>query len=1016
MARRIILILLLVFSILFSSCSSIVGNYRGISSVENKVSDLIGRIAINQEIKSIALDAAYTRAGRGDVAPALAAAKNFRKMGYTGEITVYINDSAGNSVLKELSLEYRTKADLQDTVLTIGNNIKINRNYGDFTKVRDDFPHDIGIRFALRPSEIRAANNIKDAKVSFFLGVYNLSKIPTSNQILNKVVYKGQQVFLPDVGPGKDDLGIYYNRLAHELSELNKKEKQEALINSLQNDLVSYNEYLQKNNHDYVELLKSRNEKLINYLNINDNKKTNRATIYGIGLKETWYDFGDYLKTVNEFNVKTNSSTILFGPTVFTEETATKLTNHLKEMGSITSESFEIVDLLNGGKIPEKIPPGKTVMVMTGNLPQDSYLKLLSVSKNIPNLVAGDNALGDALSLGRPFVMTRVEWNKPSMENVKRYIHHLKGDNSLSEEFLNNVSTAYNPREPKHLSATKHMLDNPGDAEKLFQTIAKNIQEADVFKTVLNLGNTIIKKDNLDVVEMLKGNIGNHYNNFKLEDNAAKKLQKALDLIDYEQTRNIKEIYQKGVFDSSLPKQFSADSRAIFKVPYYLIPETNNSLERLESVNISDNIKKHYSLIIDGKKYFRFPVHPTAINYYQSVFKDAQFVDANESTIIAIPTSSDRTLLMVDSAFPDASVHMAKLSIPLEINNNQRAVWQQEIRRSIYMTNIIEQSDIKNKGKMGFVFPETYGCFPKKDKNLGGFIVREIPSKFYDKSNRYVPMFSFLSTESSTQKPLFFRYMSKHDKQMPYKWLKKNIIDNINNIIDEWHVKKGITFEMHSQNLLIQINEQDRKLTGKFAYRDLGGAIFDIVQRTSRGLDISLDKIILDDLKTKLSMNQSFVSVRDFYKKQIVDLFIIQMASHGLITREERELMKKQADVNIRQHLQRSLLGDRAPPTLLSWDEIGELSIKNKIQSMIADKQHYAVEKYNVLIHTSPDLFDNQAKPFYVLKRKNVNNRQIKILLDKDKQIIGYTHNSFNTSYTSKKNCINVIQHFLHFN
>lgn len=128
------------------------------------------------EIRRVVFDAARTKGGRGDTAPAYLAAREFRFRGFQGEVILDISDPQGDRILSLLSTDYLHKSvtDPQARRLVIEDNIEVVRScLGPASATAGPRP-DLAFGFALRPSEIREPDSIQGARISVLLGVFNL--------------------------------------------------------------------------------------------------------------------------------------------------------------------------------------------------------------------------------------------------------------------------------------------------------------------------------------------------------------------------------------------------------------------------------------------------------------------------------------------------------------------------------------------------------------------------------------------------------------------------------------------------------------------------------------------------------------------------------------------------------------------------------------------------------------------------------------------------------------------------
>lgn len=120
---------------------------------------------------------------------------------------------------------------------------------------------------------------------------------------------------------------------------------------------------------------------------------------YGITAKEVKSQFERYLKGLAA-RARKGASYALFTPSGFSRD-------DVKD-GSLRKR---IVVIEDGDPMPAAAQPGRIYVVKTGTLPHPLFVSLMAYARP-PPVLAGDGAMSAALSLGRPYVMTEVAWNR----------------------------------------------------------------------------------------------------------------------------------------------------------------------------------------------------------------------------------------------------------------------------------------------------------------------------------------------------------------------------------------------------------------------------------------------------------------------------------------------------------------------------------------------------------------------------------------------------------------------------
>jgi hypothetical protein len=374
--------------------------------------------------------------------------------------------------------------------------------------------------------------------------------------------------------------------------------------------------------------------------------------------------------------------------------------------------------------------------------------------------------------------------------------------------------------------------------------------------------------------------------------------------IEFEQKRNIKNIYRDGVFQSDLPAEFRAESGNSFALPYFMI-DMKSQFFVAQSMNeqTPSFISKHHIVSdVSGNAIFKFPIHPIAVEYYKRMLEGTEyvFVPADKSEFVVTATASERTLIRnLEDKEPGGS-YMIKVSLPIEINNRSRELYPTELKRGLWFSKRLSD-DFSPALKSFFFFLEPFGAYPRAadGRALSATVFRTFPEEFYETRTRTIPMFSYLA-EEETGKPLFFKSIparaTKLGETEVWNWYVLTILRTFLDRIKAVTYGMGIGLQLHSQNTLIELDASLTKPTGRFGYRDLGGAFYDLpgaLVLDKKLPDLSSVRDIQREIGLAYFKGSSLLDwTLFFFKKQISDLFIIQMASHGLATSKTRDYWK----------------------------------------------------------------------------------------------------------------------------
>lgn len=475
-------------------------NQTGVNAREPGVS-----AAFPEDIKVVVLDAARTKGGRGDTAPAYLAARELRFRGYSGDVLLNVSDAQGDRILSLLSTDYLLKSTQSpgSARLTIEDGIEVLRSYIDAEAAKLPARPDLAFGFALRPSEISQPSDILGARYSVFLGVFNLRQIATSNNQKNRLVAEGRSYELPDAGLGPRDLGHYSNSFVSHTGRLTSRQRKEALLASLGHDSEIYQKLL--SSRPELNKLIKRNERLKEFFqqqlagSVDQEGKagsTQKETIesavgYGLGLSTVWPQFFDYLNAAQNVLLDQDCqprqearSLVMFYPTVFEAETQVQFMKNVQKTIRCP-QSFELVDL-TADEFSWQSKAGGFQLVMTGNLPHESFTYLLA-SSDYPSIVSGDNSVADAINLGIPFVMTTVEWNAFSQKGVGAFINHVAQSLSIQPEFVLSLGRLFDSKTPGYLLRSFLYEKHPDQTKLLFDEVKSRSSAGALLDSVMKI-------------------------------------------------------------------------------------------------------------------------------------------------------------------------------------------------------------------------------------------------------------------------------------------------------------------------------------------------------------------------------------------------------------------------------------------------------------------------------------------------------------------------------------------------
>ena len=198
-------------------------------------------------------------------------------------------------------------------------------------------------------------------------------------------------------GLAHNEIGIYHDVIAAKLKDRSPSEIRQFLtseIGHISNSSLKYN---------LSHLLSSGADSLLTGSHLTLAYGTTRTDL----VKE---QFESYLQGLVNEAIKKNTSFTIIMPSKFS----------LDDIKS--PELQKSIKVFNGDAImPKKAIMGEVQIITTGALPHRVFVGMIAYSA-MPPVVAGDGALSAAITLGKPFVMTRVGWNAKNIENYSTRI------------------------------------------------------------------------------------------------------------------------------------------------------------------------------------------------------------------------------------------------------------------------------------------------------------------------------------------------------------------------------------------------------------------------------------------------------------------------------------------------------------------------------------------------------------------------------------------------------------------
>lgn len=268
---------------------------------------------------------------------------------------------------------------------------------------------------------------------------------------------------------------------------------------------------------------------------------------------------------------------------------------------------------------------------------------------------------------------------------------------------------------------------------------------------------------------------------------------------------------------------------------------------------LASQLKRHY----DAKTQVLFFIHPEFLKDYKRVGFDPKAANLECKEYCATATSSNRTLVVWSDDESTFEPVMVKTSINVASGGYVKTVSDDEAKKSVMISNALEEQ-AKNDPQFDLLFfkePLAVQFKPKvtpEDKQIGdilkhpffksgaGIVYRAFPEELLKTGNRII-----------TSLAIYGDPVDK-DGRNPY-LLQEAQIQGVDNLLEDLRYKFirpfaqiwlktfidwGITLEPHGQNLLVEL-DTDNRLTGRLWHRDLDGLFLDNDLRSFKDMPLA---------------------------------------------------------------------------------------------------------------------------------------------------------------------------------
>lgn len=307
-------------------------------------------------------------------------------------------------------------------------------------------------------------------------------------------------------------------------------------------------------------------------------------------------------------------------------------------------------------------------------------------------------------------------------------------------------------------------------------------------------------------------------------------------------------VSNKASHHGSLDKKYQPQEQQIFRLISAYLPKNLVTVYQLES-----NLSELKAKIIDNQEYIQIFIHPSQINHFQDLLLQAKEINYSSGPL-ATPSSSARSLFILDENKKVKSLY--KLSMAQAMGGiNSRVITDHHAQRAIALSFEYRrmyqetQGKIKNSQIEWSYFPEKVALIPKNNLG-GGAILRSLPVNTSTKSHFYIPLFALVSQRENEISYIEQLYNNSH-LQSKLEFAEKYLIRPLTEMYSTLMFENGLTSELHQQNVLLAINEQNFEIT-KILIRDMDAHYIDFETRLL--LNVEENKFLPQDIDQQIKI------------------------------------------------------------------------------------------------------------------------------------------------------------------
>lgn len=354
------------------------------------------------KFKEIAFDVRGSRGGNGDVAAAyLTAMDLLRNYSLHSKIT-FITDEKSEAILYRIA---QGNDEFEKSIsISRAESLPHNKEFdlyfalagpsGKFSRASDIIDSE-NVEVSFADKYIFTYKKIKIAEHGVLIAQTVLGNTENSNSIYSQgtVRSNGVSYSMGPAGIGDFESGIYGDYIAEHLKDKTTQEINEFIFGELPTVTNTFS-------REVIEAI-LKGTRL---------KNSTFGLAYGISMKETQLQFMSYLEGLAKESTK---SFVIVTPSSISIKTIVE-----------ANLWDRVVILTERSQIPEIAQPGKIYIVKVRTLPHSVFTGLLarSMSDGLVPVGAGDGFMSAAITLGKAFVLTGVEWNRSNIRNLNQLL------------------------------------------------------------------------------------------------------------------------------------------------------------------------------------------------------------------------------------------------------------------------------------------------------------------------------------------------------------------------------------------------------------------------------------------------------------------------------------------------------------------------------------------------------------------------------------------------------------------